>query len=95
MAVCTFATSHDLLVAGSVSVSPTTTRNQLEFNGTGDYKCKVEQATAADVANEQRLPNEWFGQCTNANGGQCRNNWVAATNTGYRGLQLFFTTPSP
>jgi len=95
MAVCTLATSHDLLVAGSVSVSPTTTRNQLEFNGTSDYKCRVEQATAADVANDQRLPNEWFGQCTNSTGGQCRNNWVAATNTGFRGLQLFFTTPAP
>jgi len=94
MGICTFATSHDLVVAGSVSVNATTSRNQLDFNGTADYKCTVEQATAADVANDQRLVNEWFGQCTNSTGGQCRNNWVAATNTGYRGLQLFFTTPT-
>jgi len=95
MAVCTFATSHDLLVAGSVSVSPTSTRNRMEFNGTGDYKCSVEQATAADIANDYRVANEWFGQCTNSTGGQCRNNWTTTNTSGYRGLQVFFTPATP
>jgi len=94
MAICAFSTAHDLLVTGGVSINAATSRNQLDFNGIADYQCKVEQATAVDVANDQRLANEWFGQCTNSTGGQCRNNWVAATNTGYRGLQLFFTAPT-
>jgi hypothetical protein len=94
MAVCTFSGANDLLLAGKSSVNASTTRNQLEFNGLSNYQCKVEKATAADVLNDQRLENEWFGQCTNPAGGQCRNNWVAATNTGFRGLQLFFTPPA-
>jgi hypothetical protein len=91
--VCTFSGANDLLLSGKSSVNANTTRDQLDFNGLSNYQCKVEKATAADVANDQRLENEWFGQCTTPTGGQCRNNWVAATNTGFRGLQLFFTAP--
>jgi hypothetical protein len=89
MAICAFSTRFpNLVIAGEASYVEQ--RGHLEFNGAADYQCHVDQATEAEISSGDRQANEWHGQCVNAVGGMCRNNWNPETRTGYRGLQLFF-----
>ncbi|WP_437530055.1 hypothetical protein WME79_48990 [Sorangium sp. So ce726] len=89
MALCDFSSRNQFLaISGEASYQDE--RAHLEFNGVGDYKCYVDQATAAEIESGDRAENEWYGQCTNSAGGQCRNNYNPETGTGYRGLRLYF-----
>ncbi|HEX6243679.1 MAG TPA: hypothetical protein VFZ61_22350 [Polyangiales bacterium] len=92
MALCGFtARFPDLVVAGKTLYQQS--RPRFEFNGLADYQCAVDKATEAEIASGDRAANEWYGQCTNAVGGQCRNNYNPETGTGYRGLRLYFDVP--
>lgn len=92
MAACSYGPSYpDVLVAGTASFVGG--RSHLSFNGLADYQCVVDQATETEISSGDRATNEWYGQCTNSAGGQCRNNYDPVTKTGFRGLRLYFGTP--
>lgn len=97
MAVCSFTNRYpDAIIAGQSSFVPGSSRGQLDFNGLVGYNCSVNEATAEEIADTSfagRVPGEWYGQCTNATGGQCRNNYNTSTGTGFRGFRLFFEQP--
>jgi hypothetical protein len=92
MALCNFTASNDLLVAGKTSLPAG--RPRFEFQGLGDYSCRVDKSTDAEVASGDRVAQEWYGQCTTPSGGMCRDNYNAATKSGFRGLRLYFDLPA-
>jgi hypothetical protein len=92
MAACDFSYLTMQLMAGAASYKDE--RGHLEFNGVNGYQCYVDQATADDVANDNRKETEWYGQCLGPTGGMCRDNYDPETGSGFRGLQIFFE-PTP
>lgn len=101
MSACTFR-GMKLLVSGSTSYGEAggaggaggatgAGRPHLTFNGLPGWSCYADAATEAEISSGDRLAGEYYGQCTNASGGQCRNNYNATTApNGFRGLQVFF-----
>lgn len=89
MAICSYSARYpDFVVAGTSSFIDG--RPHLSFNGLADYKCYVDKATEEEISSGDRQSNEWYGQCTNSVGGQCRDNYNPVTKTGFRGLRLYF-----
>jgi hypothetical protein len=89
LALCSFGPRYpSLTFAGEAST--VSGRSHLSFNGIGDYACEVDQSLQSEVDSGDRVAGEWYGQCTNSVGGQCRNNYNAETKTGFRGLRLYF-----
>lgn len=89
MAICTFASSNPSVVFAGETLYQDE-RARFEFNGIEGYSCYVDQATEEEITSGDRVASEWYGQCTNPSGGQCRDNYDPETGTGYRGLRLFF-----
>ncbi|HVJ92413.1 MAG TPA: hypothetical protein VM580_21580 [Labilithrix sp.] len=89
MAMCSFGTRFpDVVIAGSSSYS--NGRPHMAFNGLLDYKCAVDKASAEEISSGDREANEWYGQCVNSAGGQCRDTYNPTTKTGFRGLRVYF-----
>ncbi|MBO6933477.1 MAG: hypothetical protein JJ863_00830 [Deltaproteobacteria bacterium] len=90
MAACDFSSRFQgILIVGEASYGDGM-RSHLEFNGAPGYECYVDQATEAEITSGDRAANEWYGQCENASGGMCRDNYDPDTGEGFRGLQVFF-----
>lgn len=94
LGICDFTANFpDNIIAGTTSYK--SARAHFEFNGLSDYKCYVDQATAAEIASGERAANEWYGQCTNSAGGMCRDNYNPTTGTGFRGLRVYWDAIAP